>query len=143
MDTLVARYSRPAALTRETYAEDFQDELHDDNTHNLSLKFAMPPVAQVSSSPAPSATCWSSLPPLQCGQQHPSTFHHELTMFSSTALGMAPSSNRRPCQPAMPHQDCPWYHHPRLPLPGRHHRRHRFSSHGRQLDCLADRQEGD
>lgn len=44
----MARYSRPAALQRETYAEDQQDDMHDDTTNSLSLKFAMPPVAQVS-----------------------------------------------------------------------------------------------
>lgn len=47
MDTLVAKYSRPAAFQNETYA-DQQEDLHDDMTPSLSLKFAMPPVAQVS-----------------------------------------------------------------------------------------------
>ncbi|KAI0125794.1 proteasome component PRE2 [Xylariales sp. AK1849] len=48
MDTLVARYSRPAAFMKETYAEDQQDDLYDDTTPSLSLKFAMPPIAQPS-----------------------------------------------------------------------------------------------
>ncbi|TGJ83692.1 hypothetical protein E0Z10_g5067 [Xylaria hypoxylon] len=48
MDTLVARYSRPAAFQKETLAEDQFDDFHNDVTPGLSLKFAMPPVAQPS-----------------------------------------------------------------------------------------------
>lgn len=51
MDTLVTRYSRPAALQRETHYEDSFDNVQDDMAPSLSLKFAMPPVAQVSSPP--------------------------------------------------------------------------------------------
>lgn len=47
MDTLVARYSRPAAMHKETYPEDQEDDLQNDMSSSLSLKFAMPPVAQV------------------------------------------------------------------------------------------------
>lgn len=47
MDTLVARYSRPAAFQSETHIADNDDDLHNDTTPSLSLKFAMPPVAQV------------------------------------------------------------------------------------------------
>lgn len=46
MDSLVAQYSQPA-FERETYSEDEQLELYQP-TPSLSLKFAMPPVAQVS-----------------------------------------------------------------------------------------------
>jgi 20S proteasome subunit beta 5 len=46
MDSLVSRYSRPA-FENEGYSEDEQLELSDPNP-SLSLKFAMPPVAQVS-----------------------------------------------------------------------------------------------
>ena len=48
MDSLVARYSRPATLQREAIDEDQHDELANEMGPNLSLKFAMPPVAQVS-----------------------------------------------------------------------------------------------
>lgn len=48
MDTLVAKYSRPAAFHKETYTEDQQDDLQNDMAPSLSLNFAMPPVAQVS-----------------------------------------------------------------------------------------------
>ena len=48
MDSLVARYSRPAAMRREKLEEDQLDELENDMGPQLSLKFAMPPVAQVS-----------------------------------------------------------------------------------------------
>ena len=48
MDSLVARYSRPATLQRETFEEDQQDDFANDIESGLSLKFAMPPVAQVS-----------------------------------------------------------------------------------------------
>ena len=47
MDTLVARYSRPAYEQDEALqAFDEQDELMNP-TSSLSVKFAMPPVAQV------------------------------------------------------------------------------------------------
>lgn len=49
MDSLVARYSRPATLQRETFEEDQQDDFDNDMGSGLSLKFAMPPVAQVGS----------------------------------------------------------------------------------------------
>ncbi len=49
MDSLVARYSRPAAFQNETLGEDQYDDFQNDITPTLSLKFAMPPVAQVSS----------------------------------------------------------------------------------------------
>ena len=47
MDTLVARYSRPAYQQNENlFSEYEQDELND-SVPGLSLKFAMPPVAHV------------------------------------------------------------------------------------------------
>jgi len=48
MDALVTRYSRPAALQRETQHKDSFDDAQDDMAPSLSLKFAMPPVAQPS-----------------------------------------------------------------------------------------------
>lgn len=45
MDSLVAQYSRPA-YTEEGQTQDEQLELHS-GTPELSLKFALPPVAQV------------------------------------------------------------------------------------------------
>ncbi|TVY90032.1 Proteasome subunit beta type-5 [Lachnellula willkommii] len=53
MDTLVAQYSRPM-FEKENYSEDDQLELYQ-AAPSLSLKFAMPPVAQVSISPHPAA----------------------------------------------------------------------------------------
>ena len=53
MDTLVARYSRPGAFQNERHIEDGQDDLNDDTTPSLSLKFALPPVAQVSQKTIP------------------------------------------------------------------------------------------
>lgn len=47
MDTLVARYSRPAYQENELFSEQEQQDL-DDVAPSLSLKFAMPPVAHVS-----------------------------------------------------------------------------------------------
>jgi 20S proteasome subunit beta 5 len=46
MDTLVARYSRPAYLENEVFSEQEQQDLTD-SVPSLSLKFAMPPVAHV------------------------------------------------------------------------------------------------
>ncbi|KAI1330977.1 proteasome component PRE2 [Xylariaceae sp. FL0255] len=48
MDTLVARYSRPAALQNNSFEEEQQDDFQNDTAPGLSLKFAMPPVAQPS-----------------------------------------------------------------------------------------------
>lgn len=49
MDTLVARYSRPA-YQQNAFSEEEQQDLVDGvpGAPNLSLKFAMPPVAHVS-----------------------------------------------------------------------------------------------
>jgi len=47
MDTLVAQYSRPSGQ-QEDYSQDEQQELLQ-LTPPLSLKFALPPIAQVSS----------------------------------------------------------------------------------------------
>ncbi|KAK3906870.1 nucleophile aminohydrolase [Staphylotrichum tortipilum] len=47
MDTLVARYSRPAYQDNEVFSEQDQQDL-DDAAPSLSLKFAMPPVAHPS-----------------------------------------------------------------------------------------------
>ena len=53
MDTLVARYSRPAYQQNENlFSEHDQDELND-SVPGLSLKFAMPPVAHVCFLPLP------------------------------------------------------------------------------------------
>jgi hypothetical protein len=51
MDTLVARYSRPAYHQNEVFTEQEQQDLADavPGMPSLSLKFAMPPVAHVSS----------------------------------------------------------------------------------------------
>jgi 20S proteasome subunit beta 5 len=45
MDTLVARYSRPM-FEREGFSQNEEQELYQ-TVPSLSLKFAMPPVAQV------------------------------------------------------------------------------------------------
>jgi 20S proteasome subunit beta 5 len=45
MDSLVTKYSRPSSFEQADVFED-QDELMNP-TANLSVKFAMPPVAQV------------------------------------------------------------------------------------------------
>ena len=50
MDTLVARYSRPTFQQNESFADDDPEELMGP-TPPLSLKFAMPPVAQVHITP--------------------------------------------------------------------------------------------
>lgn len=43
---------------------------------------------------------------------------------------LAARDDGRPQQPQLPHQDRPRNDHARLPLQGRHHRRHRFPSNG-------------
>lgn len=47
MDSLVAKYSRPKYEQNEPQDNDVMQELNDDPWANLSLKFAMPPIAQV------------------------------------------------------------------------------------------------
>lgn len=49
MDSLVSKYSRPAYQQNEPLDQDEAQDLMDPMA-NLSLKFAMPPVAQVSPS---------------------------------------------------------------------------------------------
>lgn len=46
MDTLVARYSRPAYTENEAFTEQDEQDFSD-GVPGPSLKFAMPPVAQV------------------------------------------------------------------------------------------------
>jgi 20S proteasome subunit beta 5 len=60
MDTLVARYSRPM-FSNEGYAKEQQEELEAvQEVPALSLKFAMPPVAQVRLH----LSCPAALPPV-------------------------------------------------------------------------------
>ena len=47
MDALVAQYSRPAHLQEQRFSETEEFDYAADSMPNLSLKFAMPPVAQV------------------------------------------------------------------------------------------------
>lgn len=47
MDTLVARYSRPAYQQNENLFSDHEQDELNDSVPGLSLKFAMPPVAHV------------------------------------------------------------------------------------------------
>lgn len=88
MDTLVARYSRPAFEENENL---FRDEEQQDldlmgAAPPLSLKFAMPPVAQVRSAiPRPWEPPWNT------------------DTLDPTALLLASRRNRRPFQPRMPH----------------------------------------
>lgn len=51
MDTLVAQYSKPM-FEKENYNQDDQVDLYNP-APSLSLRFAMPPIAQVSCSPSP------------------------------------------------------------------------------------------
>ncbi|OAR01110.1 hypothetical protein LLEC1_07030 [Akanthomyces lecanii] len=48
MDALVSRYSRPAYAQNESFEDETQDLMAMDPASNLSLSFAMPPVAQPS-----------------------------------------------------------------------------------------------
>jgi hypothetical protein len=47
---------------------------------------------------------------------------------------VATGHDGRPFESQLPHQDRPRHNDAGLPLPGRHHRGHRFSRHGGQLD---------
>jgi hypothetical protein len=80
MDTLVARYSQP--LFEQEYSQDDQMELYQP-TPSLSLKFAMPPVAQVS--------CFYSTLDLSFILKGPS--NHMLITLCIPAVSLAPRSN--------------------------------------------------
>lgn len=75
MDSLVAKYSRPAYQQNEPFED--QDELVNPMA-DLSIKFAMPPVAQV----RPSSRATEALPDLEDADPN------------SPALIMAPSCHR-------------------------------------------------
>lgn len=60
MDTLVARYSRPTYAQNEALTEQDEQDFSD-GVPGPSLKFAMPPVAQVSS-PVTPPPLWLNLP---------------------------------------------------------------------------------
>ena len=57
------------------------------------------------------------------------------------ALSLAPRSNRRPCQPELPHQDRTRYDDVSIQIPRWHYRSDGFESNGGQLDCESDGQE--
>ena len=86
MDTLVAQYSKPM-FEKENYSQDDQMELYQP-APSLSLRFAMPPVAQV------------YLPsPLPILPEAPSAVKYGMLMILfNVALSLAPSSDRRQCQ---------------------------------------------
>jgi len=92
MDTLVARYSRPM-FSNEGYAKEQQEELEGvQEVPALSLKFAMPPVAQV---------CLyissSSLPPFSpspAHADHTSPPHGSAPQQTTTPTPTAPSRSR-------------------------------------------------
>ena len=122
MDTLVARYTRPS-YENEGYSEQDYQELSE-SIPSLSLKFALPPIAQV-------GAC--------------SAFHHVRDVPNSppVALRLPPRHDRRLLEPKLPDQARARHHDLSLPLPGRHHRRDRLPSDGGQLDRQPDGQEGD
>jgi hypothetical protein len=113
MDSLVAQYSRPADAEEGPSVEE-QLELYS-GAPELSLKFALPPVAQVRI----------------CTPSNPMVVHTDIAMTVSI---MAARNDGRLLQPQLPHQDRPRYHNACLPLQGRHHRSHRFASNSRKLD---------
>lgn len=80
MDSLVAQYSRPA-FKDEGYHEEDQLELVDCMPNSIDLKFALPPVAQVS---------------LTSSDFRKSTDH-------LAGAIMAPRNDRRPLEPQLPH----------------------------------------
>lgn len=64
MDALVSRYSRPAYAQNESFEDENEELMGMDPASNLSLKFAMPPVAQVGPFTSPIETD-SALPTTQ------------------------------------------------------------------------------
>lgn len=120
MDGLVAQYSRPA-FKDEGYQEQDQLELVDAMPTAIDLKFALPPVAQVS------LTC---------------PFYLGTAANHATGAIMAPRNDRRPLEPQLPHQARSRYNDPRLQIQGRYHCGNRLQSHCRKLDRQSDRQEG-
>jgi len=127
MDTLVARYSRPAYQQNELFSEQEQQDLMD-GAPALSLKFAMPPVAHVS-------FC------LGCPQEY--GIKVRLTSLFPPAFCLAPRRDRRPLQSNLPHQDCARHNDTCVPVPGRYYRCDGLASHSGKLDRQSDGEEGD
>jgi len=133
MDTLVTQYSQPM-FEKEQYSQDDQMDLYQ-AAPSLSLRFAMPPIAQV---------CID----LSCGPYYTAlpaiSFYFELLLIHSpfTALSVAPRSNRRQCQPWLPYQDRTRYYNISIQISRRYHSSDRFEGYGRQLDCQSNSQEG-
>jgi hypothetical protein len=121
MDSLVSQYSRPAH-TEEGPSEEEQLQLYS-GTPELSLKFALPPVAQVR---------------YDIGAR----IVDRGDTNTKTVSIMAPRNDGRLLQSQLPHQDRPRNYHPRFPLQGWYHRSHRLASHSRKLDSKSDSQEG-
>lgn len=119
MDSLVAQYSRPA-FKDEGYQEQDQLELVDCMPTAIDLKFALPPVAQVSLT---SSTC-----------QNPAN-------HLAGAI-MAPRNDRRPLEPQLPYQARSRNNYSGLQIQGWHHCGNRFESNCRKLDRQSDSQEG-
>jgi hypothetical protein len=116
----VAQYSRPA-FKDEGYQEQDQLDLTNAMPTAIDLKFALPPVAQVS----------RNLITLL-----------KLATNDLTGAIMAPRNDRRPLEPQLPHQARSRNNYSGFQVQGRHHRGNRFESNCRKLDCQSNSQEG-
>ncbi len=133
MDTLVATYSKPM-FEKENYSQDDQVDFYNP-APSLSLKFAMPPIAQVSLS----HLLWPHLELLEL----PDLITGSLLMiFTVTAFSLAPRCNRRLCQPELPNQDRTRYDNISIQIPRWYYRSDGLESDGGQLDCKSDGQKG-
>lgn len=126
MDTLVAQYSKPM-FEKENYDRDDQMQMYQP-TPTLSLRFAMPPIAQVRFDPSFSAFSGALISII--------FYLVELVLITQiiVALSLAPCSNRRLCEPELPDQDCTRYYNFSIQISRGYHRSDRFESHSRELD---------
>jgi 20S proteasome subunit beta 5 len=123
MDALVAQYSRQP-WENEGYSRYEQQELTQ-ITPPLSLRFALP-----------------QLPNVCIGGDSRLLHSFAGADMLSVAFGFSSSYNRRPREPKLSYQACPWHNNSRIPIPRRYHSRYRFKSFGGKLDCESDSEEG-
>jgi hypothetical protein len=133
MDTLVATYSKPM-FEKENYSQDDQVDFYNP-APSLSLKFAMPPSAQV-------RRLISPMTPSGAPGASGSYYWVSADDFTLTAFSLAPRCNRRPCQPELPNQDRTRHDNISIQIPRWYYRSDGLKSDGGQLDCKSNGQEG-
>jgi hypothetical protein len=107
---------------KENYSEEEQMDLYQ-GAPSLSLRFAMPPIAQV-------RVFSSSFITFEALRTFREVIWKSADNLAKLAFSLAPSSNRRSRQPQLPYQNRSRHDDISIPIPGWYYRSYRFSSHG-------------